>query len=574
MKTLWRHLAFFTLAALVAMALVCGTELGKSATAHATSEPTITLSASTVKAGHAFTLTGQGFAPDEYLSITFSFDPGNAVGLVGCNESGLCVGPAYVPSSDVVEGHYTVTATGTESGLMAQAPIRVTPGISVAIQGTSGAKPEGGPGTPLRLSGDGFLANETVAVYWGSAPSGILEGTTTIDAQGNLSFNFDAPTGITPGSYRISVARTSRPVTVTTTFAIVKPKAYVPSKFFGPGGMFFSYVGFQSGEVVNAFWGTNANTQEVYTGHAGSDGGSDSLQFMSIPLVPNGTYTLTFVGESSGISLSYPVAIVPGLVLNPNASNPGNTIAVNGYGYSANEMVSVFFQTPSNGVVTATTDATGSFTALLPLPDTFNPQTTYDYTVYAKNTAKTETAKAAFSFLPIQLYMGSPVQYGDSTNLQGQGFLSNETVNIYWNYQQAGQILVGTVTAATDGTFSLNVTVPSDPAASQGQVNVAAIGQTSQLVATTTIQETNVLLLAPPSGNTGTSVQATSGGFAPGETVTLTFNSTVVATTMADETGAINVTFTVPTIAPGYYTVVATGTTSQVTNSSVYGVLG
>src|SRR5579875_1581610 len=93
MKTLWRHLPFFTLAALVAMALVCGTELGKSATAHATSEPTITLSASTVKAGHAFTLTPQAFALDECVSITFSFDPVNALSLVVCNESGLCVEP-------------------------------------------------------------------------------------------------------------------------------------------------------------------------------------------------------------------------------------------------------------------------------------------------------------------------------------------------------------------------------------------------------------------------------------------------------------------------------------------------
>lgn len=570
-KNVWYHTSRFVVAALLSFVLLLSLSLGQCQVVHADSGPAITLAAYTLKPGQEVNLTGQGFAADEYLTIQFSSDPGTITDWVACDNAGYCAGPIYVPTSNILEGNYIVTATGTVSGLSAQASVRIIPDIMVNIQNTSDGQTSGGPGSPLSLSGAGFAANETVTVYWGST-TGIAEGTPTSDAQGNLNFNFSAPTNATPGSYKIFAVRTSKPASISTTFKIVQPKATLPAKLFG-SGFSFSYVGFQSGEDVDLSLQANGNQTLIYTAPAGPDGASDTEEFAQIPLLPAGMYTLTFLGKTSGITLNYPLAIVPGLSLvQQNAVNVGSTINVNGYGFSANETVSVFFQTASNGAVTATTDATGSFTAALTLPDTFDEQTIYY--VYAKNSAKTESAKVMVPMQSPQFEVDFPVSYGETAQAIGYGFASNELVDLYWNYQQAGQILVASVNADSNGRFDQEITVPSDPDAPSGQVTVAAIGQISNFVVTTTTTEMPELYTNPTIGTAGTQVQLTSGGFAAGETVSISFNGVVIASTTADATGAITVTFVVPDLTPDYYTIVATGVTSQVTSSNDFGVLG
>lgn len=84
------------------------------------------------------------------------------------------------------------------------------------------------------------------------------------------------------------------------------------------------------------------------------------------------------------------------------------------------------------------------------------------------------------------------------------------------------------------------------------------------------------ITLNPTSGAVGAPVNVTGSGFQTNETVTITFagSGTVATTTAAGASGSIAVTFNVPNVAPGFYTIRATGQTSGVTATAQFQVLG
>ncbi|HEX9236199.1 MAG TPA: choice-of-anchor X domain-containing protein, partial [Actinomycetota bacterium] len=68
----------------------------------------------------------------------------------------------------------------------------------------------------------------------------------------------------------------------------------------------------------------------------------------------------------------------------------------------------------------------------------------------------------------------------------------------------------------------------------------------------------------PPSGPPGSTTKVKGKGFSPGETVTITFDDTVLGTATADGTGRISTTITVPNgSTQGRHTITATGATSN-----------
>lgn len=473
-----RALVAFVAAALLAMLI-----FSQGTVVHAANSPILTLSRYIIGSGERIGITAQGFAANETIDITLSNDPTSVLITVPCDANGLCTDTFYAPSN-VPQGYYVFTATGETSALTAHAPIVINPSLGLAITGAAGTKTEGGPGAKIAVLGSGFLASESVQIYWGSGTAGILEGTVTADAQGSLELIITAPLNVTPGYYPVTAVRAHWPNRVSEKFYIVAPGADVPQVIYGTQWVSFNYVGFQAGETINVTW--NANGGQSLATAIAFEAGQGSISFQAPPAA-RGSYLLTLEGVSSGFTLHYPIKVEPAILLNPNLTNAGNTIEVLGSGYSAHETINVYLQSPSNGAVTATTDSTGGFSVQLPLPETFDLQTNYE--VYAENATSTESASAPFSFLFPQLNTDFFVYAGNPDTVSGYGFASNETLNIYWNYQQTGQTLVTTVTSAGDGSFSVTITVPANGDSSQNQVIVAAVGQTSGLVATQTVTE-------------------------------------------------------------------------------------
>lgn len=521
--------------------------------------PSLSTSVSKVKPGQTITLTGLGFATYESVQVQLNTTSGSTLGYLSCDGNGTCTGSATMPNYSVLAGLDILIGSGTTSGMIAEYPITFIPAITLSPV-------QGGPGTYLSLSGAAFAANETVQVYWGTT-SGISEGTSTTDAYGNLNFSFNAPTGLAVGNYSVTVARTKqKPATVTATFRIIPPQMVsTPAGILNGQSVYVQLSGFQSDEQVTMSWNANGG-QQVTTFNVGSDG-SVSTNFVP-PSAPKGSYTLTATGGSSGLQATSSLTIGPGIVLSPNSTNPGNTITVSGGGFSANEALDVYFQLKTNGVTSVTTDATGSFNVSLTVPSKY--KSTTSYYVFAVSTTNTEQAKAQFYFITPYVSTYSYAYYGTTTTISGGGFLSNEPVNVYWDYQDASQVKVGQVVTASDGTFSLNITVPSEP--DLGTVAVAAIGGTSHFKTTTSIFEIQNIVLTPSSGPAGTTVHVKGGAFSSGEVVTISYQGTTLGTATAASNGSFgNFSFVVPTTtAIGYTYVQAVGGTTGNTASATF----
>lgn len=511
--------------------------------------PSIVPAVTTVKPGELVSLTTLGFV-SEGVELYLDTVGSSYLTVLSCDNSGSCTGSVAMPSTSIVQGTHTLIAVGYNSGLIAETTLTLTP--TVIISQTSG-----GPGTQTTLSGAAFAANETVQVYWGTQ-TGTLEGTTTTDGTGDLSFTFNVPTGIKAGKYTITLVRSKQiPAKLTTTFQILPPTLTSTAGIQVGQQVNVTLSGFQANETVVISWNANGG-QQLAT--IGTDVTGTSSSSFTPPSAPKGSYTLTATGSNSGLKATSSLNVGPGILLTPNSANPGGTITVTGGGFSASENITVYFQSTTNGTVSVITDSTGAFTTPLTIPAKYNPST--QYYVYASGT-NNDNLRVYFSYVPPGIAINGSATYGQQSTLYGQGFVSHETVNIYWDYKQAGQVKVTSITAASDGTFQTNVIVPSDP--NLGDVEVAAIGATSKLQAITYVYEYPGLVLSPASGKAGTKVQVKGGGFASGESVTVTFSNATVATATASTTGTWSASFVIPTTtAIGNYYIQATGGSSGI----------
>jgi hypothetical protein len=234
----------------------------------------------------------------------------------------------------------------------------------------------------------------------------------------------------------------------------------------------------------------------------------------------------------------------------PAAAGPGSTIVVTGSGYSANESVKTYFQTPDRGV-TVVTDARGSFSVPLRLPTTYVPGTQY-YVFVDSNTYST---KLPFSFTRVNLSLSYPKEtpvFGSLTSFKGAGFLANETVNLTWSQGAGRTVKAGTVVAGSDGSFSTTLTMPSIP--QSAQYNLLATGSKSGFSTGLPLTGVPAILFDPSDAPAGTVIHVKGGSFASGETVDVSFQDIPVVSAQTDMSGAFTTTFTVPaSISIGYY---------------------
>jgi hypothetical protein len=107
------------------------------------------------------------------------------------------------------------------------------------------------------------------------------------------------------------------------------------------------------------------------------------------------------------------------------------------------------------------------------------------------------------------------------------------------------------------------------PATALGQATGPATTTPTATLATTP-QAGLALQLSPTSGAPGSNVTANGSGFAPGETVDVSFNGQAVGTPSVNNGGTFSLAFTVPNTPPGQYAVLAKGQTSSATASAAF----
>jgi len=307
--------------------------------------------------------------------------------------------------------------------------------------------------------------------------------------------------------------------------------------------------GFAANEQVTLSWNANGG-QTITTVTMGSTGAADTD--VAPPAAPKGTYTLQATGNTSQLHAQSNLNIGPGILLSPNTENPGGTDVVNGGGFTPGETVNVYFQNTSNGVTPATVDASGSFSVSLAVPAKYSLYNTYF--VYAASTTTTDSAKARFFYTTpsIQLACCNAPRYGDSFTLAGQGFAAQETVKITaQNTVQTLPTVLGTATAAADGSFTFTSTMLSAPAVPSTLSNginmyMYATGMASKIKASSSFDALPNVIPTPSSAQIGQTVTLNGGGFGSKETVTLLFQGTQIATAKMDMNGAFKATITIP----------------------------
>lgn len=512
--------------------------------------PVISLSKTTLFPGASFTLTARGFASQDSVSLYLDSTSNYSFAYFGCNANGDASLSLQLPSASILQGQHSMIAKDYGSNpLTTQISITIMPHVFPIV---------GKSGMTIQLNGAAFTANEPLSVYWGTT-QGQLEGTTTTDAYGNLSFSFTVPSGLSSGSYPITVVRThQKPEIVSSLFRIITPALSSTPGIRSGQSVKVHIVGFLHYEGVSISW--NANGGQTLTWLYADQNGAASGAFTPPSALP-GSYILTAIGSDSGIQATSSLNIGPGI--SKSNGDPGSTIAINGGGFAANETVNVYFQTPKNGVVTASTDATGAFTALLTVPSTYNPAT--HYYVYAVGTTATDQARATFTFNTPTFsaciwFTCGEVIYNQPVNFSVTNFAIGETVNIIWNYQQTDQFVIASGQNSYYG-FNQSVIVPSTP--NESSVTIAAVGLTSHLVVTTVVLNDAAISENPSTGKAGTTVTVNGGSFGSNDPITLTLQGVTVATTTSNADGTFSTSFQVPTISgAGNLTLTATDATS------------
>jgi hypothetical protein len=257
----------------------------------------------------------------------------------------------------------------------------------------------------------------------------------------------------------------------------------------------------------------------------------------------------------------------PSVTIFPTTSSPGTSISVDGFCYPTNTTVKIFFQTPSNGVITTVTDQGGSFFSQLTIPSTYVPGTRY----FVHVNSNTFSVKILFTFTKPSLSVfqggpfgggGSPV-FGSPAIVNGSGFAANETVDLVWNDSVSGTTKAGIVGTDANGNLFSALTMPSFPFGSKLQL--VGTGRVSGVTASTLVPVTPAIIVNPTAGVIGTTVNLNGGGFGSNENVKIVFQNALVAIAHTNTKGAFAHSFVVPstaTIGFGYNNLVASGKTS------------
>jgi hypothetical protein len=519
--------------------------------------PVISLSRTVFYPGALVTLTAKGFAANTAVELYFDTISGQSDMYFDSNSNGGATIQLTLPPYFLLTGgHHVLIAVGASPGvpLIAQVSITISPYISPMA---------GQPGIKEYLYGVGFVANEPVSIYWGKA-TGQLLGSTTAGASGYLSFAFTVPAGLSAGLYPMTVVCTQYNRFITT-YLRINPLTLTIT----PGGIHsgqqvqVQLTGFLANETVTLSW--NADGGEQLFGFNTNKQGSVSGTFTP-GLASPGTYTVT-ASDSQGLQATSTLSIGPGI--SKAYGDPGTTVTISGGGFAANETVNVYLQTPKNGEVTTVTNTIGAFWVNLTLPSSYDPST--HYFVYAVSTTGTDHASAPFKFLAPTFtacdyaYTCGEIPYGQTVDFSGTNFATNETVDIIWNYQQPEQFTLAK-TQCFFNVFNAQKSVPS--VHGQGTVTIAAIGETSHLIVTTTLIIDAAIYDNLYTASAGASMSVNGGGFGAGDAITLSLSGKTVATTTSASDGTFATTFRVPAISgAGNLTLTATDAAANVTVS-------
>jgi hypothetical protein len=336
-----------------------------------------------------------------------------------------------------------------------------------------------------------------------------------------------------------------------------------------------------TGGLIEVYW----DEVHAWTGTKGLIGqgyasGTIFTVVFFVPEVPYGPHDLICLDVEEDDSDAVTFNVIPAINIDPDVGLAGDTITVVGKGFHGNEYITMYYwdgsayQTLTTSPLMPLCNNLGSFTCTFVIPA--------DAANLADNiVAEDESLATGPATLDVGPYITvTPDEglAGSSVTVDGRGFTSNGLVDIEWLIGGSYIIVSADVSISAAGLFTTTFSVPSlpPPTAPGDDYTIRATDSGSPAVVeltTFTLVEEATITLLPPAGKVTTSVQVTGTWFTPNKLVTVTFDGTSVGTTLSNSaTGAWTVTFLVPEVATGPYTV--TGTDARgVTDSATFMVV-
>ncbi|HEY6542857.1 MAG TPA: PQQ-binding-like beta-propeller repeat protein [Ktedonobacteraceae bacterium] len=294
---------------------------------------------------------------------------------------------------------------------------------------------------------------------------------------------------------------------------------------------------------------------------------------------------LTFVAAGVFIGLPHNFAAHAAsatITISPTGRNyapPDSLIGVTGSGYSANETVNVYwnYTGPGTGTLEGSPKASASGDFLFFFTTPLDPTGTY--TIAGVGQTSGSVATGTFKLLPGLFASPQGAGAGTPIQLTGNDFGAGESVNVYWNYNGPGTgTLLGTGTADSTGTFTLNASVPSSSKLSTGGISIAGVGQTSKTIGLYKFTfYAPTVALAPLSGSANIPLTVSAYGYKAGENVSIFWSNVTkaIAIGTVDQYGYLAPkSFKVPAgTAPGTYNVKVSGRTSHLSATNTYTIV-
>lgn len=495
-----------------------------------------------VRPGSPMSVTGSGFAAGENVSLTAA---GIDLTAVADEDGAVTFGPFAVPFGATES--LTLTANGETS--TGTASVTVTIGTYNATASASSYYLM--PGSPLTINGGGFAPGESVELVQGED----VLATAVADQEGKVT---NEPIMVPfassgPVTYGLRGVSSKALAEVTVTVGEFAAQVSADNYYVQPGTVFnITGSGFAADEAVTAKLG------EVEIAGVADEFGNVGAIALTMPFPAAGetSVEVTLQGNSSKAKASTNITAAPFWAnVSPSTwyDQSGKPVMFTGNGFANGETVTV--QLNGEPVTTVMVGADGTFELSgLTLPygvDAAN----YSFVGGLSNaTASISVGLAPYSpSVSPSTWYGQP---GSPISFEGSGFAPGETVTV-----SRGLEVVGTVEADELGAFSFD----GGALPFAGPVAYSFVGNLTNAPASFEVGVAAFyagLQLDNYYGPGGTALVIDGSGFAPGETVALSFGGTSVGSAVANASGAFSKKVNAPYAPAGDVKVTGTGAAS------------
>lgn len=305
--------------------------------------------------------------------------------------------------------------------------------------------------------------------------------------------------------------------------------------------------GFAAGDQVSlSLLETNSS---YFLGAIPCDSNGNCSGMVAIPAqyIPQGMYQVVGTGRT-GLSAQVSVTVLPGFIIyvqsntaygQLSSAGPGTPVVLDMEAFNPNEKISIYWDKTLEGTTTTQSNGSDFFDFTVPATATAG---SYSIVIERSNQTPSELVKP-FTVLAPKVISSAGVRINQPVHVKLSGFLSGENVAISWN-ANGGQTIT---TLTVDSTGALD-TYFAPPPAAKGAYTLMATGKKSGLQASSSLHIGPGILLDLNTANPGGTTTVEGGGYTPGETVDVYFQtqSNGVTGTVVDSSGSFTLQISIP----------------------------